>query len=158
MIEQPATPAAVDTQEHSAATDGSAAAALAIAAYEAPSDGAAVAAPEGGAPEGVGAPLTRRSQLRRWGWLVAGLAIAVLLVIVLAPLASPDPDGLESIAKQQGFVEAARTSAGFLAGYEIPGLGGSTGTIVAGLVGVGVVLLAMLGLGRLLRRRDAARR
>ena len=34
-----------------------------------------------------------RNRDTRW-WLV-GLAIAILVVVVLAPLASPDPDGLE---------------------------------------------------------------
>ena len=35
--------------------------------------------------------------LRRYWWLV-GLGIAAIVVIVLAPLASSDPDGLESVA------------------------------------------------------------
>ena len=48
-----------------------------------------------------------RARLGRWWW-VAGLAIAALVVIVLAPLASPDPDGLERVAEDQGFLERAR--------------------------------------------------
>ena len=38
---------------------------------------------------------------RRW-WLV-GLAVALLVVIVLAPLASSAPDGLERVAIDAGF-------------------------------------------------------
>jgi len=126
---------------------------------------ATAAAPADGSPEPpvaeppvVPGATPLRGRLRRWGWVIAGLAIVALVVVVLAPLASPDPDGLESVAKQQGFIDAAQTTGGFLAGYEVPGLGGSLGTIVAGLLGVGVVFLAMLALGRLLRRRDASRR
>jgi hypothetical protein len=44
-----------------------------------------------------------RSRLGRWWWVV-GLAIAALVVIVLAPLASADPDGLERVAEDQGFL------------------------------------------------------
>ena len=41
----------------------------------------------------------------RW---VAGLAIAALVVVVLAPLASPDPDGLERVAEDTGFIATAQ--------------------------------------------------
>ena len=43
---------------------------------------------------------------RRW-WAI-GVAIAALVVIVLAPLASSDPDGLERVAEDQGFLERAQ--------------------------------------------------
>ena len=39
-----------------------------------------------------------------------GIAIAALVVIVLAPLASPDPDGLERVAEDKGFLDRPRTS------------------------------------------------
>jgi cobalt/nickel transport protein len=115
-----------------------------------------------GAPDGTGsrapgvptADAPPRGRLRRWGWVIAGIAIVVLIVVVLAPLASPDPDGLESVAKQQGWLGAAQDAVhGLLPGYSVPGLDGAAGTIVSGLVGVGIVLLAILGLGWLLRRR-----
>ncbi|MFN2419307.1 MAG: PDGLE domain-containing protein, partial [Candidatus Limnocylindria bacterium] len=38
-----------------------------------------------------------RRGLPRWWWL-AGLAVAALVVVILAPLASGDPDGLERVA------------------------------------------------------------
>jgi hypothetical protein len=99
-----------------------------------------------------------RSFLRRWGWLIAGLVIVAAIVVILAPLASPDPDGLEAVAKQQGWLGAAQDALyRILPGYTIPGLEGSAGTIVSGLVGVGVVFLLMIGLGWLLRRRRASR-
>jgi hypothetical protein len=96
--------------------------------------------------------------LRRWGWLAAGLAIVAIVVIVLAPLASPDPDGLESVAEQQGWLESAKDAAyKILPDYTIPGLDGAASTIVSGLIGVGIVFLAVVGLGWLLRRKGVSR-
>lgn len=106
----------------------------------------------------VPVPPGRMGLLRRWGWLVVGLLIVTAIVVVLAPLASPDPDGLEAVAGQQGWLAAAQDAVyGLLPGYTIPGLEGSASTVVSGLVGVGIVFLAMLGLGWMLRRRRAPR-
>jgi hypothetical protein len=101
-------------------------------------------------------PTAKNGRLRRWWWLV-GLAIAAAVVIVLAPLASPDPDGLESVAGSQGWLEGALGPVyEIIPDYTVPGLDGSISTIVAGLIGVGIVFLAMVGLGWLLRRRRSA--
>lgn len=101
-------------------------------------------------------PASTGSGRRRVLWVVVALAIVAVIVIVLAPLASPDPDGLESIAGQQGWLESASSALFHIfPDYTIPGLEGSSSTIVAGLLGVGIVFLAMLGLGWLLRRRSA---
>lgn len=98
---------------------------------------------------------TGRGRLARYWW-VAGLAIAVLIVVLLAPLASPDPDGLESVGQSQGWIDSALDPLfSIVPDYTVPGLEGSASTVVAGLIGIGVVFLAMLGLGRLLRRRRA---
>jgi hypothetical protein len=106
----------------------------------------------------VAPPAGRRGVLRRWGWLIVGLVVVVAIVVVLAPLASPDPDGLESVAGQQGWLESAQGALyDVLPGYTIPGLDGSASTVVSGLIGVGIVFLAMVGLGWLLRRRRASR-
>jgi hypothetical protein len=119
----------------------------------------AAATPTGEAPPpDAPAPGGQRSLLRRWWWVVAALAVVVVIVVVLAPLASPDPDGLESIAEQQGWLASARDALyNVFPDYTIPGLDGSASTIVSGLIGVGIVFLLMVGLGRLLRRRNAAR-
>ena len=99
-----------------------------------------------------------RSFLRRWQWVIPGLAIVTAIVVVLAPLASPDPDGLEAVAKQQGWLGAAQEAIhGIFPGYSIPGLDGASGTIVSGLIGVAIVFVAIVGLGWLLRRRTASR-
>lgn len=95
---------------------------------------------------------SRRRLGRHW-WLV-GLAIAALIVIVLAPLASPDPDGLERVAEDQGFLETARDALfSVIPDYAIPGIEGSLSTVLAGLIGVVIVFGLMVGLGRLLARR-----
>ncbi|MBM4407629.1 MAG: hypothetical protein FJ038_03295 [Chloroflexi bacterium] len=92
---------------------------------------------------------------RRW-WLV-GLAIAALVVIVLAPLASPDPDGLERVGGDQGFLDRAREAlVNILPGYAVPFIDDPViSTIVAGLIGVALVFGAMWLLGRFLARRPS---
>ncbi len=87
-------------------------------------------------------------------WWVAGLAIAAIVAILASAFASGDPDGLDSVAIEQGFEEAGQES-GFeiLPDYTIPGLDGTASTIIAGIVGIVVVFALMLLLGRLLARR-----
>jgi hypothetical protein len=87
-------------------------------------------------------------------WWVVGLAIAGVIAILAAVFASGDPDGLDSVAIDQGFEEVGKDP-GFeiLPGYTIPGLEGSGSTIVAGIVGIVVVFLLVFVLGRLLARR-----
>jgi peptidoglycan/LPS O-acetylase OafA/YrhL len=95
---------------------------------------------------------TRRPLGRRW-W-VAGVAAAVLIVVFLAPLASGDPDGLERVAADQGFLDrAVNFWGGLLSGYAVPGVSGPLSTVLSGLLGVAIVLGVMLLLGRMLARR-----
>ena len=96
------------------------------------------------------------SRRRRVGraWWVVGLTIAALIVVVLAPLASADPDGLERVAEDQGFLDAARDALySIIPGYTVPGVGGNASTVLAGLVGIAVVFAVMVLVGRLLVRR-----
>jgi hypothetical protein len=88
-------------------------------------------------------------------WWVGGLAVAALVVIVLAPLASGDPDGLEWVAGEHGFLETAQDAVySIIPDYTVPGVDDpALSTILAGLIGVVVVFLLMVGLGYLLRRR-----
>ena len=94
-------------------------------------------------------------------WWVAGLAIAAVVAILASAFASGDPDGLDSVAIEQGFEETGQEP-GFeiLPDYTIPGLDGTQSTILAGIVGIAIVFVLMLLLGRLLawrRSRAAAR-
>ena len=95
--------------------------------------------------------------LKRFWW-VAGLAIAAVVVIVLAPLASGDPDGLEWVAGEHGFIDTAQDALySIIPDYAVPGVDDPVlSTILAGLIGVVIVFLLMIGLGYLLRRRRAA--
>lgn len=91
------------------------------------------------------------------GWVVAGLVIA-LIVVVLSPIASADPDGLERVAIDMGFEEiAAAPPYELLPDYVIPSLGDTPlSTILAGVIGALVVALVAFAVGRLLRQRAAA--
>jgi len=93
----------------------------------------------------------------RGAWVVAGLAIALLLVL-LAPFASGHPDGLEWVAESSGFLHTAQGAPySILPDYTIPFLG-QTGlsTIVAGIVGVLLVAGLVFVVARSLRRRTLA--
>lgn len=111
-------------------------------------------ASDGRAVEHDGPHTPRRSLLRRFWW-IPGIAIAVLIVIVLVPFASGDPDGLEWVAGEQGFIARAQDALySIFPDYTIPGIDDpGLSTALAGLIGVAIVFLVMLGLGRLLARR-----
>jgi cobalt/nickel transport system permease protein len=97
-----------------------------------------------------------------WGFAAAGLLVAALLVLVAAPLASSEPDGLERVAIDQGFIESAEDhpmSESPLADYGVSGIEDeSTGTRVAGLVGVLITFgvgAAIVGTFVVIRRKSA---
>ena len=106
-------------------------------------------------PETPPGPTPRSRIGRRW-WVI-GIAIAVLVVVVLAPLASSDPDGLERVAEDNGFIGQAQNIVGGLFGdYGIPGIDDPTvSTILSGLLGVGILLGVVFLVGRVLARRKA---
>lgn len=91
-------------------------------------------------------------------WVLAGLGVA-MLVVLLAPFASPSPDGLAWVAGQQAFLNRALAAPyQLLPNYTIPGLGESgLSTIVAGIVGVFVVTAVVLIVGRFLNRSPRSR-
>jgi len=101
-------------------------------------------------------PKPARSRLGRWWWVI-GIAIAALIVIILAPLASPDPDGLERVAEDNGFIDQATNFfSGLFSDYAIPGIDDPRmSTILSGLLGVVIVVGIMFLLGRILARRRA---
>lgn len=89
------------------------------------------------------------------GVWAAGLLIALALV-VLSPLASSNPDGLEWVAEQAGFLEKAQEpSYEIIPDYVFPGISnGAAATILAGAVGVAIVAGFTLLLNYTRRRRD----
>jgi cobalt/nickel transport system permease protein len=91
------------------------------------------------------------------GWIASGLAVAGG-VLLLAPLASAFPDGLERVAEDLGFIGAAQDPTfNLLPDYTVPALG-ETGlsTIAAGLAGIVVVVLLFYLAGRLRRGRSGS--
>ena len=99
---------------------------------------------------GVSAP-RKASPVRR---LAIGVVIAGGVATLASLFASADPDGLEAVAEQLGFLDAG-LSAPFelFPDYTIPGLDGTASTVVAGLLGMIVVIGVLMALGRLARSR-----
>jgi cobalt/nickel transport system permease protein len=89
------------------------------------------------------------------GWIAAGLAVA-LFVVLLSPLASSDPDGLERVAGDLGFLETGREAPyQLLPDYTIPFLGETAlSTITAGMLGALLVAGVAVGIMRLARPSD----
>lgn len=93
------------------------------------------------------------------GFVAAGLAAAFALVAFVAPIASPNPDGLEKVAEDTGFIEVAEDHpiGGPLADYGVSGIDNERlGTILAGVVGTVVTFGVGLVLVGASRRRRAS--
>jgi cobalt/nickel transport system permease protein len=91
----------------------------------------------------------------RWVWI--GLLLALALTI-LAPLASPYADGLESAAERTGFIDRGLDAPyEILPDYTVPFLG-ETGlsTILAGMLGVLAVFVVVWLIARVVRGYRAA--
>jgi len=85
---------------------------------------------------------------------VAGLVIAVVLA-VLSPLASSHPDGLEWVAGQKGFLDAARRPLyEIIPRYALPGVSNQAlATILAGILGAVIVFGVALAVAYVRRNR-----
>ncbi len=89
------------------------------------------------------------------GWVVVGVVIS-LAVVLLSPFASANPDGLERVATDMGFINAGQ-SAPFqiISDYNIPFLGATPlSTILAGVTGVLVVLGLVIVAGKSLQQKS----
>jgi cobalt/nickel transport system permease protein len=89
-------------------------------------------------------------------WALVTIGVIAAIVVAASLWASADPDGLERIAADLGFLDRSQAPGyQLLPDYTLPGLDGTLSTIVAGLIGVAIVGLVVLGIGRLLSRRQA---
>lgn len=82
-------------------------------------------------------------------WIFVGGVIA-LLVVLISPFASGDPDGLERVAIDMGFIDAGQSAPyAIIPDYTIPFLGETAiSTVVAGIVGIIVVGAIIVLIGR----------
>ena len=87
---------------------------------------------------------------------IGGMVIAVFLA-VLSPWASSHPDGLEWVAGEYGFLESAQQPLfDIIPDYIFPGISnGSMATILAGIIGLLIVLIVTLVVAYMRRRKDA---
>lgn len=87
---------------------------------------------------------------------IGGLAIAMLLAVA-SPLASSHPDGLEWVAEQQGFIDAAQANPyDIIPDYVLPGVSDEAlATILAGIIGVVIVFGVALLIAYTRRNRQS---
>jgi len=85
------------------------------------------------------------------GWILIGVMIS-LAVVLISPLASTNPDGLNRIAMDLGFMGNAQSGSGPLAGYALPFITlASLSKITAGAIGLFVVGAIIMLVGRGMR-------
>jgi cobalt/nickel transport system permease protein len=92
------------------------------------------------------------------GWIIVGVTVA-LLAVFISPLASGDPDGLERVAEDIGFLDTGMSAPyEILPDYTIPFLGETAAsTILAGVIGALIVLGLLVLVGNRLRTtKDAS--
>ena len=92
--------------------------------------------------------------------IFCGLLFAVSLAILVSPFASPWPDGLEKVAGDQGFIHLSQVKPAIqspIPDYLWPGLRNERiSTAIAGATGTIMLFALALGLGYLLKKKDAS--
>ncbi len=90
---------------------------------------------------------------RHPGWIFVALLVVLSVVVAAALWASADPDGLERVAEDIGFMDAAEGSPfSVIADYVFPGMDGPLATILAGAIGVLLLFGLVWLVGRALSR------
>jgi hypothetical protein len=105
--------------------------------------------------------VSRRAPIRLF--TAVALSIAVGLALFVSPYASSSPDGLERVAADKGFEDAAQVRAiqerSPIPGYGFPGIEDERlATSVAGFVGALGVFALGYGVAYVVRRRDPSDR
>lgn len=91
----------------------------------------------------------------RINWKRAYPWLLIIVLLLLSPFASSFPDGLERVAHDLGFISAEREGiASPLPDYTVPFLGDSgLSTIVAGAIGVALLILLFFMIDKLIKNR-----
>ena len=89
--------------------------------------------------------------------ILFGLITAIFLAVILSPLASPWPDGLEKVAEDKGFLEKGEVEPIIpspIPDYAWPGLKNErAATRAAGIFGTLIVFVLGFGLAALVKRK-----
>jgi len=93
------------------------------------------------------------------GLLVVGVGIAILITF-FSPFASSEPDGLEKVAENEGFITKAENAPyEVIADYVLPWVDNEDlGTILGGIIGVLIVAAIALAVAFALWRLRGAQR
>ncbi len=99
---------------------------------------------------------------RTWLFLAGALAAALVLAGLLSPFASSSPDGLERVAKDNGFAEKSDGDPVWkwtpLQDYVTPGIAnGHIAAASAGVIGTVIVFGCTYGIAKALKRNRAHR-
>lgn len=88
---------------------------------------------------------------------IFGLFVALFMATILSLFASPDPDGLERVAEDHGFI--GKDSGSFfeiMPDYVVPGIENETiAASLAGLIGTLIVFGLTIGVGIVLKRKNS---
>jgi cobalt/nickel transport system permease protein len=89
---------------------------------------------------------------RSRAWIAVGVLVT-LAVVLISPLASADPDGLERVAIDLGFIDlGADAPYHIIPDYTLPFLGETPlSTILAGVIGLVIVAAFVVGLTKVLK-------
>jgi cobalt/nickel transport system permease protein len=117
--------------------------------------------PEGTLATGRSPRARRRGRI--WAWTLAGVGVAVALAVFVSPFASSSPDGLEKVAADKGFEQAAAAKPAWsfspIPDYVFPGIKNmGVATAVAGAVGTILLFALVLFIGRALGRGNTRSR
>lgn len=88
--------------------------------------------------------------------IAGGVIVALVVGIMAVFFASPHPDGLERVAEDKGFLDAAQGPAfNVLPDYVVPGIPNETlAALIAVILGTLLLFAVGYGIARLLRRRN----
>jgi len=72
-----------------------------------------------------------------WRFVIIMLAVSLCIAGIVSYYASPEPDGLERVAEDAGFIEhAEESSMNVMPDYQVQGLGAFSSNALAGIIGV----------------------